>query len=282
MATSSFYGTKIKEASNEKEVQRRKEVDDLISKYGRKNKPEPVRPSSYMLQRDYSSSSLKFGSSRDNLYAPSGTSGIPAPTPHTITRRSSQYELPTITSNEVYEPMQTTTATSTGTAPRRYIASSKSSSNLYLNPNLGGSGYGSMDIGHGHGHGRGHGHGHGLMRGGPPLTNRQQKTLSMHEGASSSGRNNTVMETAASIIANAHQAGMGLGPADWWSSGTTGHSSYAAAAAPVPLQHDWSQKNVLNTFGGGSGIGGLPSASSHHHSHAPNLPVPYTLCIVTG
>ncbi len=279
MATSSFYGSKIKEASNEKDVQRRKEVDDLISKYGRKSKPDPIRPNSYLLQRDYSSSSLKFGASRDSLYMPTSATStaagaIPAPAQHAITRRSSQYDMQV--DNHHYEPPMHSTSNA---GPRRYIASSKSSSNLYLNPGLGGHG------GHGGGGLGMMDQGMGSLTRGPPLpiaaSSRQQKTLSMHEAGGIGGhgggtpRKNEVMETAASIIANAHQSGMGLGPADWWSTGTAPTANYGAAH-PLPLQHDWSQKNVLNSYGG------LPSSGhhAHGHGHAPAPPLPVSTLLL--
>merc|ERR1719189_1680686 len=57
LATSSVYG-KIREASDDKEFNRRKEVDDLISKYARKKAPPPPIPpptavsQTHGLQRD--------------------------------------------------------------------------------------------------------------------------------------------------------------------------------------------------------------------------------------
>ncbi len=137
-------------------------------------------------------------------------------------RRSSQYEIPSYP-EPIYE-------TASATAPRqqKYLATSKSSSNLYLQPQY-------NDLG-------------------PPGSNRsmgrQQKTLSMHGAPNAhlqppvSNRNNAVMETAASIIANAHQSGIGLGTStDWWNTNQMSSTSYAA---PAPLQHDWSQKNLWN------------------------------------
>lgn len=251
------YGSsKIREASDDKEFNRRKEVDDLISKYARKKAPVPapvgppvpvpVPVPSSGLQRDYSSSSLKFGASRDSLYGSNnlygGASSSNLYPAHHHTRRSSQYEI------NYPEPIY-----ESSTAPRqqKYLATSKSSSNLYLQP---------------------HDHRSSL---------RQQKTLSLHGGQiqppaaavppPAGPRNNTVMETAASIIANAHQQNaMGIGSnTEWWNpNNNTFH----------PLQHDWSQKNVWNPPPSASAnfasltnsasstnlLGTMPSNAGHH------------------
>ena len=258
LATSSVYG-KIREASDDKESSRKKEVDDLISKYARKKAPPPpgpppTQPPPNLLQRDYSSSSLKYGSgmaaSRENLYGGSNvgqnrdsfygsnnlyggasSSNLYAP------RRSSQYEVP------YPEPIYETQA------PRqqKYLATSKSSSNLYLQPQYGGQ-FGEP--------------------GNTRSMGRQQKTLSMHGapsstggtlGGSTGGRNNTVMETAANIIANAHhQSAMGLGTtSDWWSA-----NQLTATYGPAPLQHDWSQKNNLWNPSANYGAPGQPTQTS--------------------
>ena len=112
-----------------------------------------------------SSTNLRGGASSSNLYAP----------PH---RRSSQYDIQAQYPEPIYEP----------NTPRqqKYLATSKSSSNLYLQPQ-----YGSGAAGSGYGDGPGSNRSMG----------RQHKTLSMHGAPSvNSGRNNAVMETAASII----------------------------------------------------------------------------------
>ena len=208
MATSSVYGKSIRESSNEKESSRKKEVDDLISKYARKKAPPPPMPppptavsQNHGLQRDYSNTSLnKYGSasssqnitaggaggqrdsfyggansnlyggaSSTNLRGGASSSNLYAP-PH---RRSSQYDIQAQYPEPIYEP----------NTPRqqKYLATSKSSSNLYLQPQ-----YGS---------------GSGYEPGSNRSMGRQHKTLSMHGAPSvNSGRNNAVMETAASII----------------------------------------------------------------------------------
>ena len=235
MATSSVYG-KIRENSDDKESSRKKEVDDLISKYARKKAPPPPPPptgaapripAQNMLQRDYSSSSLKFGASRENvygqrdslygqnsLYGGASSSNLYGQIP----RRSSQYEVPSYP-----EPIYESAAQPTTARQQKYLATSKSSSNLYLQPQYGSGAYGEP--------------------GNTRSMGRQQKTLSMHGTPSSgaSGRNNAVMETAANIIANAHQSGVGLGTtSDWWSG-----NQLTTTYGPTPLQHDWSQKNNL-------------------------------------
>ena len=104
-----------------------------------------------------SSTNLRGGASSSNLYAP----------PH---RRSSQYDIQAQYPEPIYEP----------NTPRqqKYLATSKSSSNLYLQPQYG-----------------------GYEPGSNRSMGRQHKTLSMHGAPPvSSGRNNAVMETAASII----------------------------------------------------------------------------------
>lgn len=216
MATSSVYG-KIREDENQdKEVTRRKEVDDLISKYARKKAapppPPPSVPAPIPVQRDYSSNSLKYGGgSRENfyggygnLYGGASSSNLYQP------RRSSQYEVPAYP-EPIYEM-----ASSTAPRQQKYLATSKSSSNLYLQPQ-----YGQNDLG------------------GNRSLSRQHKTLSMHGPPQVSNRNNAVMETAASIIANAQQQNtMGNLGTDWWGTNST--------YGPAPLQHDWSQKNLWN------------------------------------
>jgi hypothetical protein len=270
LATSSIYGSKIKEASNEKEISRKKEVDDLISKYARKKAPPPPPPtqSSHHIQRDYSSTSLKYGASRDSLYGvPSrdnlyggasrdnfygggprdnlyGGYAPPAPPPSTHVpppRRSSQYEIPN------YAPPPEPTH---NYERNKYLSTSKSSSNLYLQPQYGG----------------------GYMDPNSRLqSSRQQKTLSMH---GTSGRNNNVMETAASIIANAQQAGLGLGPTDWWS------SNQPSTANTTGLQHSWSQKNVWNPAAAVAATSGtaIGARQNHHHPvHHPAPPIPVSI-----
>lgn len=220
-------------------------MDDLISKYARKKPAPPPPPPA--VQRDYSSTSLKYGASRENIYGTNrdslyglygGASSTSLYVP--ASRRSSQYEVPS------YAPPEPPIYDHAHQRQTRYISASKSSSNLYLQSQYGG-GPGFVDTSR--------------------SLNRQQKTLSMH-GAPTSGRNNSVMEAAASII-NAHH---GLGTAsDWWS------SSNQHAGQPAPLQHDWSQKNNLWTaagsggVGGGTlGMGGVAAPGIHHH---PVLPV---------
>lgn len=299
LATSSVYG-KIKESSNEKETSRRKEVDDLISKYARKKAPPPPIPpptavsQTHGLQRDYSNSSLnKYGTnssstnlskggaggnrgsfygsnnlyggasssnlygsasnnnhgtpSSSNLYSSASSANLYEP-PH---RRTSQYDIQANLPSYP-EPIYESTTT-----PRqqKYLATSKSSSNLYLQPQYG-----------------------GYEPGSNRSMGRQHKTLSMHGAppATNSGRNNAVMETAASIIANAHQNNMGLGTTtDWWN-GNQISNNYG----PAPLQHDWSQKNNLwnpaasntNSFGVPQPIPPptvVPSAGGHPIGHPP-------------
>ena len=245
MATSSYSNKLPREASDDKEFSRRKEVDDLISKYARKKAPPPPIPAptvsnvpaasqNYGLQKDYSSGSLRYGATQrepyNSLYGGASSSNL-----YSTTRRSSQYDVPSYP-EPIYE----------SAAPRqqKYLATSKSSSNLYLQPPYGTGGY--------------------LDQSSLPTRslNRQQKTLSMHGAPPSSGRNNNVMETAASIIANAQQGGMGLGQnSDWWNS-----SQISANFGPAPLQHDWSAKNLSWNPAQGStstfGVGG-PSTLGH-------------------
>ena len=147
--------------------------------------------------------------------------------------------------------------------PQKYLATSKSSSNLYLQPHYGtGYGGGNMDPNN------------------RSLT-RQQKTLSMHGAPSTGGgRNNNVMDTAAAIIANAHQQSNnnmgGLGnTTDWWSNTSYGMPSGGVPQPPPPgipgpvelssglppIQNDWNNLkpsasstnmwNPLPSFGGG-------------------------------
>ena len=192
---------KISENSEEKEVQRRKEVDDLISKYASKKKVVASQPAS-----DYASTnnvgtnnitssninnnnnndyaSIRYGSLRDNLYGTSreniyGTNAR---------RRSTQYDAyadtTAVTPSNAYVPSYTGAATSSNlygrssdvgfnsmsssastAGPRRYLATSKSSTNIYLQPNSS-SGY---DFG-----------GSKNLPDSSRLANRQQKTLSMH------------------------------------------------------------------------------------------------------
>ena len=259
--------------SDEKELNRRKEVDDLISKYARKKAPpHPVGPPPPLghqnsahghhpggpipLQKDYSSSSLKFRDShyggggggggpanhhssrpgdnniygtmpnshsqRDSLYGSSNLYGG-ASTSNLFPRRSSQYDmppppLPSGVGHQAaqYGGVEPPIYEQGPQRPQKYLATSKSSSNLYLQPHYG-TGYGNMDPNR-------------------SLT-RQQKTLSMHGVPAPStatggggGRNNNVMDTAAAIIANAHQqSNMGLGTTtDWW------NTSYGGGAGGVP------------------------------------------------
>ena len=251
--TSSTYNKNHREPSDngtDKEFNRRKEVDDLISKYARKKAPVQPLPvptpqipnnQNYGLQKDYSSSSLRFAANTatshqrepyNSLYGGASSSNLYS----SAVRRSSQYD-PAAYPEPIYE----------SAAPRqqKYLATSKSSSNLYLqNPYAGGY----------------------LDQASLPTRslNRQQKTLSMHGAPpSSSGRNNNVMETAASIIANAQQQGMGLGQnSDWW------NSSNQSFGQPAPIQHDWSAKNLAwnpptaaaatSSFGAVSAIPGPP------------------------
>ena len=179
-------------------------MDDLISKYARKKAPPPPIPpptavsQNHGLQRDYSNTSLnKYGTSMqhssssqnlatggstgggqrgsfygaNNLYGGASSSNLYEP-PH---RRSSQYDVQANLQQQYPEPIYETNAT-----PRqqKYLATSKSSSNLYLQPQYG-----------------------GYEPGSNRSMGRQHKTLSMHGAPPvSSGRNNAVMETAASII----------------------------------------------------------------------------------
>ena len=118
----------------------------------------------------YGSNNLYGGASSSNLYEP----------PH---RRSSQYDIQANLQQQYPEPIYESAA------PRqqKYLATSKSSSNLYLQPQYG-----------------------GYEPGSNRSMGRQHKTLSMHgappvssgRGAPpvSSGRNNAVMDAAASII----------------------------------------------------------------------------------
>ena len=188
---------KIQENSEEKEVQRRKEVDDLISKYASKKKTVPQLPgsdyvptnniapsssSANLLNNNNDYASIRYGSLRDNLYGTSrenlyGTS---------TRRRSSQYDtfsdLPTTpdapTSSYIpnYSGANSSTnyytrANDTGlnsgsnTGPRRYLATSKSSTNVYLHPSTT-SGY--PDFANKN------------LQDTSRIQTRQQKTLSMH------------------------------------------------------------------------------------------------------
>ena len=188
-------------------------MDDLISKYARKKAPPPPIPpptavsQNHGLQRDYSNTSLnKYGTSMqhssssqnlatggstggagqrgsfygsNNLYGGASSSNLYEP-PH---RRSSQYDIQANLQQQYPEPIYESAA------PRqqKYLATSKSSSNLYLQPQYG-----------------------GYEPGSNRSMGRQHKTLSMHgappvssgRGAPpvSSGRNNAVMDAAASII----------------------------------------------------------------------------------
>lgn len=178
---------KIAENSEEKEVQRRKEVDDLISKYASKKKvPAPPPANDYVTNatastnnNDYASiryGSLRdnlYGTSRENLYGNTGTLGR---------RRSNQYETyadntpavpsyipsynPTSSTSVYSRPNDvglTSSISAGGTGPRRYLATSKSSTNIYLQPSSS-----SYDIGS------------RINQDPSRIQTRQQKTLSMH------------------------------------------------------------------------------------------------------
>lgn len=227
--TSTFYSPKtIRESSEEKEHQRRKEVDDLISKYSRKKESKDNIYGSNSYLPDYSTGSLKLGSSSG--YAPPPP--IHPPPPPVVARRSSQYELPSyggmgndINKSHHYDPLSNSNLSA---VPRRYLATSKSSSNLYLQPH------------HQH-HQHLPGHDSGPLR---PQISRQQKTLSMHGApTTTTTRTNNILETAASIIANANQAGVGLGTTpDWWSGPAANSTTIQAPSQQTT--HEWTQKSL--------------------------------------
>lgn len=277
---SSMYQSKpIREISDEKELNRRKEVDDLISKYARKKAPPPPPPASSSnhhpipLQRDYSNTSIKYRdniygtlpsahSQRDSLYGSSmGLYGGASSSNLYMPRRSSQYDIQPPggypsggygAPEPIYEQAHP--------RPQKYLATSKSSSNLYLQPHYGAGGY--MDPNR-------------------SLT-RQQKTLSMHGAPMTEQQRNrnNVMETAASIIANAHQSGMGLGTtSDWWSS-TYGLTGGVAPPGGVPqtggnLHHQEppSSWNTHNNNNNQKNQMWNPPNFLSSSTTAPNLPV---------
>ena len=340
--------------SDEKELNRRKEVDDLISKYARKKAPpHPVGippPSTALgqhqnsahsgpnipLQKDYSSSSLKFrdhygggggpanhhsrpgdniygtmpnshshqrdslyGAGSSNLYGGASSSNLygGASTSNLFPRRSSQYDMPPPplpgtqggTAQYGVEPPIYEHHHQGPQRPQKYLATSKSSSNLYLQPHYG-TGYG----------------GSNMDPNNRSLT-RQQKTLSMHGAPSTGGgRNNNVMDTAAAIIANAHQQSNnnmgGLGnTTDWWSNTSYGMPSGGVPQPPPPgipgpvelssglppIQNDWNNLkpsasstnmwNPLPSFGGGNNS----AATSSTTTTTSNKPVfSLTFCLL--
>jgi hypothetical protein len=274
---------KISENSEEKEVQRRKEVDDLISKYASKKKVSAT-------QNDFSATSLannnnsatansggndfatsRFGSLRDNLYGgPSrdnlyggasrdnlyggasrdnlyggasrdnlyGTASRDNIYGTTSRRRSSQYD--TLADTTATTPSSAYTSANlygrsndfnntTATAPRRYLATSKSSTNIYLHPNTSGSGYdfGAKNI--------------------PEpsrIQTRQQKTLSMHglptlptlPSPSVQQRMSGILPSS-SLSSFQHLASQHQAAPDWGWSGQGGsllnHHPYHSAGEPV-------------------------------------------------
>lgn len=234
------------------------------------------------LQKDYSSSSLKYRdreniygtlpshSQRDSLYGTTNLYGGASSSNLYQPRRSSQYEIqppgiPPMGEPPIYEQ---------GPRPQKYLATSKSSSNLYHQPHYGA----------------------GYMDPNRSLT-RQQKTLSMHgapntgnetemnrKWTAGSGRNNNVMETAASIIANAHQqSGMGLGTnTDWWNTsyGMPGSGPTGPAVPNPGLQHEpWAATNQKNTmWNPPAAFGGVSSASTASVPSMPKMPVVFVFC----
>lgn len=118
-AIGSYYN-RIPESSEEKEVQRKKEVSDLISKYTTKKKlPEnpSVKSSLDNFNGDYSPTS-RYGSYRDSLYGSLGRrrSGVFDNFPDTSTSKLGQRDYGTIN------------------PPKSYLGSSQSSTNLYQSP----------------------------------------------------------------------------------------------------------------------------------------------------
>ncbi len=196
---------KINENSEEKEVQRRKEVDDLISKYASKKKvSQPSALNDYTSTNNIGSStglnnsssstnlanndyaSIRYNSLRDNLYGTSRENLYGT----TTRRRSSQYDaygdpLAAVAPTAAYTPNYASTATTSSTnyygrsndvgtgsgagstGPRRYLATSKSSTNVYLHPS--GTSGGGYDFGN-----------KNILPDSSRIQTRQQKTLSMH------------------------------------------------------------------------------------------------------
>ena len=257
---------KIPENSEEKEVQRKKEVDDLISKYASKKKvslPQhdyttanssthsgiaPTSSSTNLanssIGNDYAT--LRYGSLRDNLYGTSrenlyGTAAR---------RRSSQYDTyadTTVTPSNAYVPPYSSAASSSNlysrandynsitstatTGPRRYLATSKSSTNIYLHPtSTSGYDYTTKSI--------------------PEpsrIQTRQQKTLSMHglptlpapaiQPRMSSGAGTTGVLPSSSLSSFHHLLNQPSN--DWsWNSGVGApilnhHHTYHSAVEPV-------------------------------------------------
>ena len=269
---------KINENSEEKEVQRRKEVDDLISKYASKKKV--LQPSAL---NDYSSSSNNIGSSssginnsssstnlannndyasirynslRDNLYGTSRENLYGTNT----RRRSSQYDsygdpLAAVAPTAAYTPNYPSTATTSSTnyygrsndvgtgsgvgstGPRRYLATSKSSTNVYLHPSATAPG-GGYDFGN-----------KNVLPDSSRIQTRQQKTLSMHGlpsptvqprmSGGGSGVSGTVLPSS-SLGSFHHLYSQQGGASDWgWPAGGSGSlnhhnpsTSYHSVAEP--------------------------------------------------
>jgi len=263
---------KISENSEEKEVQRKKEVDDHISKYASKKKVSGPQ-SDYALTNSASTggnlhnssninnssggdySTLRYGSLRDNIYGTGSRDNIYGTGSRdniygTATRRrSSQYDAyadTNVATSNAYVPPYTGSATSsnlysrtndynsvgqTSTGPRRYLATSKSSTNIFLHPtSSSGYDFGTKSI--------------------PEpsrIQTRQQKTLSMHglptlpsptvQPRMSTGAGTAGILPSSSLSSFHHLLNQPQN--DWgWSSSTSGpilnhHHTYHSAVEPV-------------------------------------------------
>ena len=267
---------KINENSEEKEVQRRKEVDDLISKYASKKKvSQPSALNDYSSSNNIGSSSglnnsssstnlannndyasIRYNSLRDNLYGTSRENLYGTNT----RRRSSQYDsygdpLAAVAPTAAYTPNYASTATTSATnyygrsndvgtgsgvgstGPRRYLATSKSSTNVYLHPSGTAPG-GGYDFGN-----------KNVLPDSSRIQTRQQKTLSMHGLASptvqprmsggGSGVSGTVLPSS-SLGSFHHLYSQQGGASDWgWPAGGSGSlnhhnpsTSYHSVAEP--------------------------------------------------
>jgi hypothetical protein len=267
---------KINENSEEKEVQRRKEVDDLISKYASKKKvSQPSALNDYGSSNNIGSSSginnsssstnlannndyasIRYNSLRDNLYGTSRENLYGT----TTRRRSSQYDaygdpLAAVAPTASYTPNYASTATTSSTnyygrsndvgagsgagstGPRRYLATSKSSTNVYLHPS--GTSGGGYDFGNKN------------VLPDTRIQTRQQKTLSMHglpsptiqpRMSGGTGVGGTVLPSS-SLGSFHHLYSQQGGASDWgWPTGGSGSSllnhhnpssSYHSVAEPT-------------------------------------------------
>lgn len=242
---------RIVESSQEKELQRKKEVDDLISKYSTKKKLPDHQTHAHgatlgvtEIKSDYLPST-RYGSYRDSLYGATGSLGR---------RRSGVFEsLPDTTTSQsstgfgrlnLYGRQNDFGSVNTGSAPRRFIASSKSSTNLYLSPNS----TSTSDLGS------------KLAAAESPRTSgRHQKTLSLHGLSSfSSGNSANPLTTGNNPLLPSGSfsslSSLQLPTTDWSWPGRTNLSPYSKYADPLtsPLKGlgFWQNSSSLLTVNG--------------------------------